>query len=118
MASLNNLRRLQDLMGHPQGRGLNALGQLGGLGGSLFGQQAAGAVQRMHASQQQMDELHRHMVDAQRYALSALEIKQVPPEKLRMRNDESITFAPDIDKMPIREYLQRRVDQWLAPVTI
>lgn len=118
------------------GAGLqNAQGMLGGLASGLgqLAQQNQAAQgfgrgiieQQMHAMQQQMDietERARLELDARRLAQMpmfmttdrTISIREDAPVK--MCSNETFTWEPDIDKLPIREYLQRRVDAWLAPV--
>ena len=112
---------------------LAGLGQLAGLGNAL----GASPIfeQQMHAQQQMNDllraqtdrysyermreqemrmreELERHRLDAMRYMVNTT-------DKIVIRDTSSnITFEPDIDSLPIREYLQRRVDSWLATVSL
>ena len=130
-------------MGALQGRGLNALGQLGA-GSSLQGLANSNFVrvseQQMHAQQQMMDQM---LVDAERRKLDA-ELRQIQAmgqgdlyvtDKGALERSEAFdywldkvnggrkiknprTSAPDIDKVPIREYLQWHVNKWLEPVTI
>ena len=104
-------------MGHAQGRGLGILGQLGAIQGGPPGRVHE---QQMHAFQQQVEESH---FQAQRAALEEemRRLALVPDMYLADRQAVAVreTVAePDIEKMPIREFLQARVNAWLEPVTI
>ena len=73
------------------------------------------SYERMRDQEMRMrEELERHRLDAMRYMVSGTSGKITIADS----SSNTIEFEPDIDRLPIREYLQRRVDKWLATVNL
>lgn len=106
-------------MGALQGKGglLNALGAGNLLGDSLSGLHAQGGFGQMsqqnQAAQQQMNELMRHQVDAQQYAMQAEAARY-----RAMQNPYAKLEPPPERELTIRQELQKETDKWLATVSI